>query len=183
MKYVLASFVLVYTLTAQANCEIQSDCKWQNLDDSGTSLENQQTFGGKWILAATITFKKRTPDDIYFTMLDLEWQGISLSKLNATLFRCDPDRPFVPLEENVIADGSWSEHHQMLRFAFKEKERLQTTHTFGLVLTIPAELEKTIKTGHFNLVPATLPKPLQAIAQENPLHVHFMRTTKDTVIS
>lgn len=182
MKNVLMALCMMSTIATHTICEIQSDSKWQNLDEKDC-VETQKTFGGKWILAATITFKKKISQDIYFNMLDLEWQGVPLSKLNATLFRCDPTRMFVPIEENVVADGTWSEHHQTLHFSFKEKERLQTTHTFGLVLTIPSELEQSIKKGHFNLIPATLPQQLQESAQQHPLHVQFMLTNKKPVVS
>lgn len=182
MRYLIAALVLAYAMAMQASCEMQADCKWENLDTTA-SAESQQTFGGKWILAATITFKNKTTETIYLHELDLEWQGIELSKLNATLFRCDLNRPFVPLEENVIADGTWSAHYQTLQFSFKTKERLQPTHTFALVLTVPSELEKEIKTGHFKLLPKTLPQPLQISAQEHPLFVHFSVQTKTEIIS
>ncbi len=182
MNYILAGIILTHTFTMFASCKIESHCTWQNLDE-GQSITAQQAFGGKWILAATITFKRKSADDIYVSLLDLSWQGIPLTKLNATLFRCDLDKPFVPLEENVVADGTWSQDKQMLRFSFKEKERLQATHTFGLVLTVPSDLETTIKTGYFNLVPTSLPQPLQATAQQHPLHVQFMLPTQDTLVS
>ncbi len=177
MKRLITATLLVHSFAVQASCEMQADCKWENLDTTA-SLENQQTFGGKWILAATITFKNKTTETMYLHEIDLEWGGITLSKLNATLFRCDPLRIFVPLEENVIADGTWSEYYQTLQFSFKTPERLQPTHTFALVLTIPAELETEIKTGHFKLLPKTLPQPLQTSAQEHPLFVHFVAPSK-----
>lgn len=182
MKTLVTVTLLAHTFMGYASCEIQADCKWENLDTTA-SLESQQTFGGKWILAATITFKNKTTDTLYLRELDLEWQGTELSKLNATLFRCDPYRTFEPLEENVIADGTWSEHHQTLQFSFKTKERLQPIHTFALVLTVPVELEKEIKTGHFKLLPHTLPQPLQISAQEHPLIVYLQTPAKKEVIS
>jgi hypothetical protein len=146
---------------------------WHNLDPTATATQ-QELFGGKWILGATITFHKKTADDMYITVLEFAWKGTPLTKLNATLFRCDNNKPFVPLEEHVVADGIWSADKQTVRFTFKEKERLHTLHTFGLVLTVPSYLEESIKMGHFDLIPSSLPQPLQTIALHHPLHIEFV---------
>src|SRR5258706_6344489 len=73
--------------------------QWQNLDQNTLYT---QTFGGKWILAGTIIFKKKAKETVYLSQLQLRWKGINLDKLGASLYRKDYEKKFLAIQENLV---------------------------------------------------------------------------------
>ena len=158
------SFLLSFNLTAESAkiCDITIQSRWQNLE----TPREMSFFNSKWILAATITFKRTSTlkEPIFINRLQFSWTGPILKSLNASLFKKTPNQPFTPVEEMVISDGKWNARTQELHFAFNDQQRLDPVTTFYIVITIPSELEQSISQGKFTLVPSCLPDELQ---QEN----------------
>lgn len=173
MKNVLLlPWLVLMTTTVYPECKILSECKWENLDSS--SYQHQKLFNSQWFLAATLTFKKTEKEVIDLDQLELAWNGQHLETLQATLFRCYPEKPFHPFEENVLADGIWDKRNQKLHFNFTTKERLNPIHTFGLVLIIPKNTEETIKQGQFALVQSCLPYVFKEhLEEKKPIVISF----------
>lgn len=147
--------------------------EWQNLDDPKKATD----FGGKWILAGKFVIKKRSKDLVAIKELDLAWRGKKIDRLNASLFKKEQGHDFLPLEENLICDGQWNRTKQILQMKFCRKEYLQPTTIYCLVLTVPQELEKALRTGHFELVPDKLPRQLQPAAQKKSLKISMLAYT------
>jgi hypothetical protein len=145
--------------------------KWRCLEEN---CEKAATFGGKWILAGSITFKKRCKDPIYIDTINLHWNGDNLDNLIASLYRKNLDKElFLPIEENLVCDGVWNKNKQTLVLNFDEKESLAPTTTFYLVLTVPDGIEPVLKKGSFCLEEQCLPKPFKQCAQQEKLSLAF----------
>lgn len=154
----------------QPNCELSITPEWKCLD----TKEHDQEFGGKWILAATFVIKRRDKEFIKMEEIDLAWRGEKIENLTASLFKKDPQRELVPVEECLVCDGTWNSNKQILQLRFQEKEYLQPTTTFCLVLTVPDELEPTLRRGRFDLLPETLPYQLQPAAKKKNLRITML---------
>jgi hypothetical protein len=94
--------------------------------------------------------------------------------LVGSLYKKEPDRDFIPLDESLICDGRWIESKQVLQLRFNQKEYLQPTTTFCLVLTVPNGLEKVLKAGYFDLIPDTLPNQLKVTAEKENLRISML---------
>lgn len=139
---------------------------WQDLE---SNPDNINKFGGKWILVGSITFKKRAKDSINLEKIYLKWNGPLLDNAIASLYRGRPDKSFLPIQDNVIADGIWNKTKQRLLFDFQEDETLGAVTIFYLVLTIPPCCEALFQQGHFSLEKTCLPAPYQQCIYNNKL--------------
>ncbi|HSC24746.1 MAG TPA: hypothetical protein VLB80_00815 [Candidatus Babeliales bacterium] len=141
--------------------------KWYDLDQNCTKVDE---FGGKWILAGSITFKKRCKNSICIETICLQWNGECLDNLIASLYKKNLDKDvFLPIEENLICDGTWNKDKQTLVLNFNEKENLAPTTVFYLVLTVPQSIETLLKKGSFFLEEQSLPKPFKECAHHEKL--------------
>lgn len=166
----LLVIVPLYARITKTPCELDIKPEWKVLD----SPEHDQEFGGKWILTATFIIKRRDKEFIRLEEIDLAWHGEKIERLVASLFKKDPYQDLMPVEESLVCDGTWNSKDQILQLKFEEKEYLQPTTMFCLVLTVPDELEPRLKTGHFDLLPESLPYQLQPVAKEKNLRISML---------
>lgn len=167
-----ACLLLVYintTIPIIKECSISIEPQWQNLENN---TERAQQFGGKWILAGSITFKKTCNSPVHLNELRFVWNGIPLNQLQGSLFKANDSEPFKPINKNHIADSSWSKKEQSLIFKFAQSISLHPTTIFYLVLTIPEEQEKKLK-GSFSILPHYLPLPFQEALQKEKMDLHL----------
>lgn len=155
--------LLSFTMLSTEHFDIILKSKWRNLDHNSYSTI---TFGGKWILVGSITFKKKSKEPLFIDTLHLAWKGTHIDHLVASLYKKNLSRTFLPIEDNLICDGIWNKTKQTLMFNFDEKETLNPTTIFYLVLTIPEDLELILKNGSFLLEEQCLPKPFKQCSQE-----------------
>ncbi len=169
MRHFLLPIIICIALTpllfgvAARKCELMLKPLWQELQDK---QERTITFKGKWILAGTITFRKKILDVIELDKIVLSWHGKRIDSLNASLYSTEINRPFRAIENNWVSDGQWNAKTQQLTFKFSSKCTLCAITTFYLVLTVPPLLEPTLKKGSFTLETYSLPSQYQDIHQE-----------------
>lgn len=129
---------------------------WKDLESNQAAT---QQFGGKWILIGSITFKKKSGETVFLHNLRLQWKGSAITTLFGTLYKKVDGKTFLPLEENMICDGTWYPHDQSLVLNFNKKITLGISNTFYLVLTVPEDVEQQLKKGYFALDEKMLPEP------------------------
>lgn len=157
-------------------CELKVMAEWVDLDEK----ERTETFGGRWVKVATFIIKRRSKDTIPLQEINLAWNGEKIDHLDASLFRKkDPYGDFAPLEENLVCDGIWHNKDQILQLKFNEREYLQPTTIYCLVLTVQQPLEKKLKTGHFALLSAKLPRQLQPAAEQKQFKISMLAQNKN----
>ncbi|MDR3549880.1 MAG: hypothetical protein P4L31_00565 [Candidatus Babeliales bacterium] len=144
--------------------------QWQDLE---SNEDKAKEFGGKWILAGSITFKKKAKDTVHLHRIYLQWNGNRIESLCGSLYKAESDRSFLPIQENLVCDGVWNKCQQTLMLNFDKKETLGFANTFNLVLTVPDDLEAILKTGHFNIIPSYLPEPFKMCARKDSLSLAF----------
>lgn len=154
--------LLSFTTFSTEHFDILLKSKWRNLDQNNHSIID---FGGKWVLVGSITFKKKSKEPLFIDTLNLTWNGKHIDHLVASLYKKNLSRDFLPIEDNLVCDGIWNKTKQTLMFNFDEKETLNPTTTFYLVLTIPNDLEPILKNGAFVLEEHCLPKPFKQNSQ------------------
>lgn len=176
MKQIALLIVSSITLTiayASPGYEFKIEKHWQNLEKDS---KNSTLFGSLWIWAATITFKKRPPEKILLDNLTLQWKGLPINNLTGTLFKKEPNKPFLPLETNLVSDGTWNNEKQTLTFKFKKQEALHPTDTFCVVLAVPKNLEAVLQEGSFALEQKTLPIAFRNSAPKKKLSLSYNQT-------
>ncbi len=159
LQRLLACSFLYMPLCINAKaCDITIQSRWENLE----TPRETKLFGSQWILAAVITFK-RTPEikePIFINKLQFAWNGPKLFNLSASLYKKEPNQPFLPVEESLICDGKWNNSTQELYYSFNEEERLDPVTRFYIVLTIPDTIALQLQQGNFSLIPSCLPEEL-----------------------
>lgn len=170
---IIASMLFINLCTAEEfNIILKS--KWCDLDGNCTKVND---FGGKWVLVGSITFKKRCKDPICIETISLHWNGEQLDNLIASLYKKNLEKDhFLPIEENLVCDGTWNKTKQTLLLNFDEKENLAPTTIFYLVLTVPESIEPILKNGFFSLEEHYLPKPFKQCAQTEKLSLAINTT-------
>ena len=187
MKYHV-SVLIFFSLTTQCTqdtpktspipeFDIVIQPQWKDLEPDS---EKVQKFGGKWILAGNITFRKKSKQTIHLDQLHLHWNGAPINRLVASLYKQDLDKPFCPIEKHVMCDGCWNKKKQLLKFSFNTKQTLGSKNIFCLVLTVPEDLEPTLKAGAFELVPHALPDPLKECLCKQKLSFNFKKVGPST---
>ncbi len=162
IAYITGSFLLCTAAFSSDRFNIIVKAKWRDLEcDNKKNID----FGGRWMLVGSITFKKQCKDPLSITAISLHWNGQAIDNLVASLYKKSFSKEFLPIEKNLICDGTWNKAKQSLIFNFDEKETLLPTTTFYLVLTIPAELEDILTNGTFSLEEHYLPKPFKKCVQ------------------
>lgn len=143
---------------------------WKDLEQNAAHAKK---FGGKWILAGTITFKKKAQDKVHLERLYLKWDGQKIDNLIASLYTSESHEDFLPIQENLICDGNWNNVQQKLLFNFNEKQLLTFKNCYFLVLTVRDEVEPILKTGKFDLVTTILPEPFKECLQNGQLCLQY----------
>lgn len=152
-------------------CELHIVPEWRNLDNDPNHIKE---LGGNWVLVARFVIKRRSKDFIRLDNLSFAWRGEHISHLAASLFRGHSSGDLIPVEENLVCDGIWRSTNQILQLRFQQKEYLQPTNIFYLVLTVPERLEKILKKGHFELLPDSLPRQLRPAVEEKNFRISML---------
>ncbi len=152
------------------NFKIILEPKWENLENDQDRIAH---FGGKWILAGSITFKKKIKDYIRLSQITLQWFGPHLEKLTGSLYEKNFERTFYPIQDFFISDGIWNKKTQTLTFPFDRHCWLQAVNTFFLVLTIPVDQEESVKTGSFSIADMNLPEEFKQSINTQKLSLSF----------
>lgn len=150
-------------------CSIAIESHWQDLENN---KERAQKFGGKWVLAGTITFNKNCNAPAHLNELHLVWHGTPLEHLKGSLFVAKNREPLKPTNDRHVADSIWSKTKQTLIFKFDRSVSLHPTTIFYLVLTIPEEQEKTLR-GSFTIEPQCLPESFKEVVQQDMLSIQI----------
>lgn len=169
MLLLLCSAYAVCARSSTQGCSIAIESHWQDLENN---KERAQKFGGKWVLAGTITFKKNCNAPAHLSELHLVWHGTPMDHLQGSLFRAKNTEPLKPINEHHIADSIWSKTKQTLIFKFDRSVSLHPTTIFYLVLTIPEEQEKGLR-GSFSIEPQCLPESFKEVVQQDTLSIHI----------
>ncbi len=154
--------------TQRLPCDLRINQQWVDLDPQHT-----KRFGQKMVLVGELIFRKRSNELISVGEIGLMWKGKKIGHLNASLFKKGAHKTLVPVEESLVCDGTWNNKKQTLIMKFNEKEYLEPTTTFCLVLTIPDTLETTLKDGHFDIITETLPYQIQKTLKKKHTRISF----------
>lgn len=177
MKYkilLLLTFDLVHVplvgKIVPCDCTIKVEPKWQDLEHN---QQHTDLFGGKWILAGSIIFKKKSNETIHISKLLFRWRGDKIENLLGSLYKKNIDKKFLAIEEHHISDSYWNRKKQTLIFNFKKPVSLGARNEFYLVLTVPNQLEQIIKEGNFIVELSGLPMPLRSVIRQQSLSFAF----------
>lgn len=154
------------TTTPSESFQLILEPRWDDLEQNA---QKEEQFGSKLILIGKITFKKKIKDDIKLSKIFLQWHGKSIDSLSGSLYKKEPDKEFMPIEEHVICDSTWQKEQQSLILNFNQTQKLGIHSEFYLVLSVPQALEKTLKAGHFSIEEKCLPELLQESAKNEGL--------------
>lgn len=174
MEKQLAAYALLFTLSTShnsiaQNAELSGNCESTEVPGS---RELHQRLGRPDVVEkqfATITFRKKTHEQVFLNELVFSWNGQTLPKLQASLFKKDPDKQLKPTEENHLADGVWSNTTKELTFKIHPSMQLQGTTSFAITLTLDKATEKKLGTGSFTLKSSSLPEPFRETIKAHPL--------------
>ncbi len=155
---------------------IQPD--WKDLEHNPKYIKK---FGGRWILAGTITIVKKAQEKIHLNRLHLQWEGPQespkIETLNASLYAGECLEDFLPIQENLVCDGVWNSAQQKLLFNFEEQQLLTFKNCFFLVLTVPENKEQLIRNGTFKLVTAILPEPIKECLNNEQICLQYKKNS------
>lgn len=110
------------------------------------------------IVLSALIFKKRQPENSYLKQLAITWHGPHLQSLYGSLFKKMGSKPFIPVEDNVVADTEWHEQTQTLRFHFNTALSLGAVTELYLVAQVPESELGRIQQGHFDIAHTALPR-------------------------
>lgn len=123
----------------------------------GLNNKSLITIPGKPTLVGSITLQTNIHQPIILSQLKLNWHGPRIEHLFGSLYKKDPNKAFLAIEQNFICDGIWNKDEQSLLLNFTYKQKITSTKTLGLVLTISPELKETLNAGYFTLDETLLP--------------------------
>ena len=161
LRYALllgASLALFKVKTQQDAFRVILEAKWQDLENNAQKIKQ---FGGKWILAGSIVFKKRSSEILFLDTIQLNWKGEKIDNMIGSLYEKNDTGSFLPIEKYLVCDSVWKRSTQQLFLPFNRPFALGAVNTFYLVLTVPQEIEKKIKSGYFFITQHRLPFPYQ----------------------
>ncbi len=161
MKYTISLILITAATTlsiSASDCDILLAPRWDNLGKNST---HEKRFGEKWILVGSITVHKTSKQSAELGKISLQWHGDHIDTLSGSRFKKIPEKLFLPIDDNLLCDGSWNKLDQRLILDFHEKKQTLGPHSiFYLVFSIPETIESTLKNGHFSLVQTNLPESL-----------------------
>lgn len=118
-------------------------------------------FSTRWILAAHLIFKKTVKNQVRLCQLTLRWRGPHVDHLIASLYTAVPSKPFLPIEDQLVCDGTWNSLRQTLLLPFEEEQNLGALNIYYLVLSVPPTMEHLLKMGSFVIDALTAPADQQ----------------------
>lgn len=173
--------IMAYSLQAkQEEFKIILESKWEHLE------HNQQRivqFGGLWILAGSITFKKKSKEDVNLSQLALHWKGPYLGKITGSLYEKNFEKIFYPIEDFLVCDGVWNAKQQTLLFEFDQKCTLRAVNTFYLIFTVPLQQETLLKNGSFSIAQNCLPNQFKEHINAASLSLSFNSLGKKIIVA
>jgi len=143
------------------------ESKWDDLEKK----RKRKIFNDKWILAGDIIFKKKAPDIISLKELHLSWKGKKIENLIGSLYEKEMRGDLIPIEKYLICDSVWKPSEQKLILKFENPKTLYAVNKLSLVLTVPNEIEDTLKNGYFSIETYTLPIPYKEYVDENNINL------------
>lgn len=174
MKIISYAFLISAAVVAQSLRAAQEpfkvivEPKWHNLDLD--PLRTKQ-FGGKWILAGSITFKKHSTEAVFLDGIQLSWKGEKIDQLIGSLYEKNEAGEFLPIEKYFVCDSCWKKSTQQLFLNFEHPLTLGAINTFYLVLTVPEDIEPILKNGSFYIEQAGLPLPYRDYVKDHELAI------------
>jgi hypothetical protein len=151
---------------------------WHNLEQNEKRTEE---FGGKWILAGSITFKKHCKDAVFLDNIQLSWKGEKIDHLIGSLYEKNEAGEFLPIDKYLVCDSCWKKSTQELFLRFNRPCTLGAINTFYLVLTVPEKLEPILKNGSFYVEQAGLPLPYREYLKEHTRALALRTCTSHTL--
>lgn len=136
---------------------LSSTTTWQEFtfSPSITAL-NEKKFA--WI--GLLTLKSIEP--LKLKELHLQWVGDKINNLHASLYnKKDTINELIPIEENLICDGTWNETNQELIFFLNKK--VVAVNKYYLVLNFPSDDASKLKHGYF------------VVPQKNSIKISYLR--------
>lgn len=182
MKYTIP---LLLISTAANLCIYANECDillvpfWDNIEKNNMI---ERDLGGKWILVGSITFHKKSKEVAKLEKISLEWHGDPIDRLSGSLYKKNPEKQFMPIEDNLVCDGSWNKVHQCLVLDFNDrKQTLGARNIFYLVFTVPESIESALKNGYFSLTHTNLPETLYKNDQDLKLDLAQLHATASSL--
>jgi hypothetical protein len=177
----ILSFFLLLSVAAAARTiraeqepfKVVVESKWQNLDLDANRIK---LFGGKWILAGSITFKKRSTEAVFLDEIQLSWKGEKIEQLIGSLYEKNETGDFLPIEKYFVCDSNWKKSTQQLFLRFNQPVTLGAINTFYLVLTLPESIESILQNGSFYIGQAGLPLPYREYVKDHELAIALHAT-------
>ena len=167
--------------TIPTDCLISVTPHWQSVE---SSCKHEEEFCSKWILVGSITFRKKSKNPIKLESLRLAWNGKRINHLDGSLYTKVPGKKFLPIEQNLVSDSNWNKGRQELIFNFQDnKQTLGPTSIFYLVLTVPKDIQDTLKRGHFSVIKQALPPAFQRKAGSLKIDLAQLSAAKDQNLS
>jgi len=100
----------------------------------------------KWAWAYSLILKSKSP--IKLDNLTLQWNGDRIDQLSASLYqKKERETVVIPIQKNLVCDGSWNPKKQQLIFPINEK--IVATNKYHLLLSFPKQAENKLKKGLF----------------------------------
>ncbi len=152
-----------------AHCSMDMTPQWHELDTSNR-------FDSKWVIAGTLSIKKRMVHTLRIESMTLAWHGPEITNLKCSLFKMPYEKiDTFATDENLISQGTWSKKYQRIHLKFTTPEYINDPVAFyGLVMTFDTATEQLLKQGYFEMVPDSLPDQLQKSVQGSPLKLSFI---------
>ena len=129
-------------------------CGNNSLGQLGTNPKLKSAIAGKkkdkWVLVGEI--KLKTKNTLFIKDLKARWRGGNLGNTFASLYskKLTDRRLPVPIEENLICDGTWNPTAK--EFFFPVNKKLVASDTYYLMLNVPAQYETRLRTGSFEII-------------------------------
>lgn len=108
----------------------------------------------KWAWTSSFILKSKQPFKL--TNLVLDWKGKKLDKVFASLYHKKERDSLIPIQKNLVCEGTWDAAKQQLMFSLNEK--IIAVNKYHLVLSYPKRLEPSVKTGRFVVRNTTMKK-------------------------
>lgn len=124
----------------------------------------------KWAWAYSLILKSKSP--IKLNNLTLQWNGDKIDNLSASLYqKKEREKVVIPIQKNLVCDGSWDSKRQQMRFPINEK--IVATNKYHMLLSFPKNIEHALKKGLFVIsgTQATgIAKPLKIATRTCTIH-------------
>lgn len=136
----------IVTTTDSYNCDyfsLSTTSTWREYCYYGPSVN---LFKEKWAWASSFTLKSKKP--VKLTTLTLQWKGPEIESLAAALYqKKERESAVIPIQKNLVCDGTWLPSTQQL--IFKVDEKIVAINRYHLLLSYSKQVETQLKNGKF----------------------------------